>query len=93
MKRTKRRIPVNPHGQASTYAISNLWRVSAITYFSLILLLSAKQTYIVCVSPNVVCVLVTNDPGLPDSPDRSDLAGAASGQGCIKLSVKGLPFR
>ena len=58
MKRTKRRIPVNPHGQASTYAISNLWRVSAITYFSLILLLSAKQTYIVCVSPNVVCVLV-----------------------------------
>ena len=30
---------------------------------------------------------------LPDSPDRSDLAGGASGWGCIKLSVGGLPFR
>ena len=26
----------------------------------------------------------TNDPGLPDSPDRSDLAVSASGWGCIK---------
>ena len=24
-------------------------------------------------------VVTTNDPGLPDSPDRSDLAAAASG--------------
>ena len=35
----------------------------------------------------------TNDPALPDSPDRSDLAGAASGWGGTKLSVRGLPFR
>ena len=28
--------------------------------------------------------LPTNDPGLPDSPDRSDLAVGASGWGCIK---------
>ena len=37
--------------------------------------------------------LGTNDPALPDSPDRSDLAGDASGWGGIKLSVRGLPFR
>ena len=32
------------------------------------------------------CPLIfsTNDPGLPDSPDRSDLAVGASGWGCIK---------
>ena len=36
---------------------------------------------------------ITNDPALPDSPDRSDLAGDASGWGGIKLSVRGLPFR
>ena len=35
----------------------------------------------------------TNDPALPDSPDRSDLAGGPLGWGGIKLSVRGLPFR
>ena len=35
----------------------------------------------------------TDVPCLPDSPDRSDLAGGASGWGCIKLSVRGLSFR
>ena len=34
----------------------------------------------------------TDVPYLPDSPDRSDLAAGASGWGCIKLSVRGLPF-
>ena len=29
-------------------------------------------------------ITATNDPGLPDSPDRSDLAVGASGWGCIK---------
>ena len=28
--------------------------------------------------------MITNDPVLPDSPDRSDLAVGASGWGCIK---------
>ena len=36
---------------------------------------------------------ITNDPALPDSPDRSDLAGGPLGWGGIKLSVRGLPFR
>ena len=35
----------------------------------------------------------TNDPALPDSPDRSDLAAGALGWGGTKLSVRGLPFR
>ena len=44
-------------------------------------------TSILCDDP------LTNDPGLPDSPDRSDLAGGPLGWGGIKLSVRGLPFR
>ena len=38
-----------------------------------------------CQPPNFTSTTVfTNDPGLPDSPNRSDLARGASGCGCIK---------
>ena len=43
--------------------------------------------------PAISIVMTTNNPGLPDSPDRLDLAGGASGWEGIKLSVRGLPFR
>ena len=45
------------------------------------LLLCTIQVYLV--------VGGTNDPGLPDSPDRSDLTGGPLGWGGIKLSVRG----